>query len=187
MTKEKKLSEVPILDDEALGDFWEKNEPEEFGDWGEGSLDFRRPLKKLIQSRLAPGDVRIIDLENYRSSRPAIQIVMSQDTKKDDGCRPVRVTGRQVRFRIKGQAILPIDPDGPGGWIVYNALQMQTGVQGISFQQPQSLDQLLLGCRVGAKGLRVLKKLPTRFQDWHFSYPVEARAAFSSFRFFGPR
>jgi len=69
-----------------------------------------------------------IQIFQLRSSRPAIQIVMSQDTKKDDGCRPVRVAGRQVRFRIKGQAILPIDPDGPGGWIVYNAFQMQTGV-----------------------------------------------------------
>ena len=128
-----------------------------------------------------------IQIFQLRSSRPAIQIVMSQDTKKDDGCRPVRVAGRQVRFRIKGQAILPIDPDGPGGWIVYNALQMQTGVKGIPFQQPKSLGQILLGCRVGTKGLRVLKKLPTRFQDWHFSYLVEARAAFSSFRFFGPR
>jgi len=64
MTKAKKLSAVPILNDEALGDFWEKHEPEDFGDWEEGSLDFRRPPKKLIQLRLDPGDVRIIDRES---------------------------------------------------------------------------------------------------------------------------
>jgi len=96
MTKAKKLSEVPILDDEALGDFWEKHEPEDFGDWEEGSLDFRRPLKKLIQLRLDPGDVRIIDLENYRSSRPAIQIVMSQDTN------PVEARAAFSSFRFFG-------------------------------------------------------------------------------------
>ena len=77
MTKAKKLSEVPILDDEALGDFWEKYEPEDFGDWEEGSLDFRRPLKKLIQLRLDPGDVRIIDRESRLTGIERAQLVRS--------------------------------------------------------------------------------------------------------------
>jgi len=77
MTKAKKLSEVPILDDEALGDFWEKHEPEDFGDWEEGSLDFRRPLKKLIQLRLDPGDVRIIDRESRQTGIERAQLVRS--------------------------------------------------------------------------------------------------------------
>lgn len=56
-------------------------------------MDFRRPPKKLIQLRLDPGDVRIIDSENYRSSRQAIPIVMSQDTN------PV---GARAEFSIGG-------------------------------------------------------------------------------------
>jgi hypothetical protein len=31
-------------------------------------------------------------------------------------------------FVDRGNAILPIDPDGPGRWIVYNAFKMKTGV-----------------------------------------------------------
>ena len=55
MAKIKKLSEIPGLNDEELADFWEKHEPEEFTDWEEGGLDFKRPPKKLIQLRLDPG------------------------------------------------------------------------------------------------------------------------------------
>jgi hypothetical protein len=38
MAKAKKISDIPSMDDDALADFWEKHEPESFGDWEEGEL-----------------------------------------------------------------------------------------------------------------------------------------------------
>lgn len=61
MAKTKKLSEIPSMNDDELTVFWEKHEPEAFSDWEEGGLDFKRPPKKLIQLRLDPRDVRVID------------------------------------------------------------------------------------------------------------------------------
>jgi hypothetical protein len=77
MAKIKKLSEMPALNDEDLADFWEKHEPEEFPDWEEGGLDFKRPPKKLIQLRLDPRDVRIIDRESKQSGIDRAQLVRS--------------------------------------------------------------------------------------------------------------
>jgi hypothetical protein len=77
MTKSKKLSGIPPMNDDELADFWEKHEPEEFGDWKEGGLDFKRPPKKLIQLRLDPQDVRIIDRESKQSGIDRAQLVRS--------------------------------------------------------------------------------------------------------------
>ncbi|NVM22932.1 MAG: hypothetical protein HWN68_14275 [Desulfobacterales bacterium] len=55
------------MNDKELEAFWEKNEPEDFEGWQEGTLKFVRPPKKLIQLRLDPGDVRIIGRESKRS------------------------------------------------------------------------------------------------------------------------
>jgi hypothetical protein len=59
MTKSKKLASLPSMSDEELAEFWERHEPEAFGDWEEGGVDFKRPPKKLIQLRLDPQDVRM--------------------------------------------------------------------------------------------------------------------------------
>jgi hypothetical protein len=75
--KSKKLSEVPAMNDEELADFWEKHEPEDFSDWEEGGLDFKRTPKKLIQLRLDPKDIRIIDRESRESGIDRAQLVRS--------------------------------------------------------------------------------------------------------------
>ena len=69
--------EMPALNDEELADFWEKHEPEEFTDWEEGGLDFKRLPKKLIQLRLDPRDVRIIDRASKQSGIDRAQLVRS--------------------------------------------------------------------------------------------------------------
>jgi hypothetical protein len=75
--KIKKLSDMPALKDDDLATFWEKHEPEEFPDWEEGGLDFKRPAKKLIQLRLDPRDVRVIDRESRQSGIDRAQLVRS--------------------------------------------------------------------------------------------------------------
>jgi hypothetical protein len=77
MTTSKKLSDIPPMNDEELADFWERHEPEAFSDWEEGGLDFKRPPKKLIQLRLDPRDVRIIDRESRKSGIDKAQLVRS--------------------------------------------------------------------------------------------------------------
>jgi len=77
MKRAKKLTDIPIMSDEALQKFWEKNEPEDFEGWQEGNLKFVRPPKKLIQLRLDPKDVRIIDKESKRSGIDRAQLVRS--------------------------------------------------------------------------------------------------------------
>lgn len=78
MTKTKKgISNVPPMDDEQLEKFWEVNEPEEFEGWEEGTLDFKRVPKKLIQLRLEPRDVRIIDRESKLSGIDKSQLIRS--------------------------------------------------------------------------------------------------------------
>ena len=78
MTKTKKeISDVPPMDDEQLGKFWETNEPEEFKGWEKGALDFKRVPKKLIQLRLDPKDVRIIDRESKLSGIDKSQLIRS--------------------------------------------------------------------------------------------------------------
>lgn len=42
-----------------------------------GDLDFKRPPKKLIQLRLDPKDVRIIDRESKRSGIDRAQLIRS--------------------------------------------------------------------------------------------------------------
>ena len=78
MTKTKKeISDVPTMGDEQLGKFWETNEPEEFEGWEKGTLDFKRVPKKLIQLRLDPKDVRIIDRESKLSGIDKSQLIRS--------------------------------------------------------------------------------------------------------------
>jgi hypothetical protein len=78
MTKTKKeISDVPPMDDEQLGRFWEVNEPEEFEGLEEGTLEFKRIPKKLIQLRLEPKDIRIIDRESKLSGIDKSQLIRS--------------------------------------------------------------------------------------------------------------
>jgi hypothetical protein len=77
MVSSKKLKSVPPMDDDQLAAFWEKHEPEAFEGWEKGSLDFKRPSKKLIQLRLDPRDVRIIDRESKRSGIDRAQLIRS--------------------------------------------------------------------------------------------------------------
>lgn len=77
MKPSKKLSDIPPMNDEDLRKFWGKNEPEDFEGWQDGTLKFMRPPKKLIQLRLDPRDVRIIDRESKRSGIDRAQLVRS--------------------------------------------------------------------------------------------------------------
>ena len=73
----KKIADVPQMSDEKLEKFWENNQPEDFAGWQEGKLNFKRPPKKLIQLRLDPKDVRIIDRESKSSGIDRDQLVRS--------------------------------------------------------------------------------------------------------------
>ena len=77
MKNSKKVSDIPLMGDENLEQFWDSNEPEDFEGWEEGTLKFTRPPKKLIQLRLDPRDVRIIDRESKRSGIDKAQLVRS--------------------------------------------------------------------------------------------------------------
>jgi len=73
----KKVSDIYPMNDEELEKFWEKNEPEDLEGWQEGNLKFIRPPKKLIQLRLDPKDLRIIDRESKHSGIDRSQLVRS--------------------------------------------------------------------------------------------------------------
>jgi hypothetical protein len=75
MKAPKNVQNIPFMDDEKLAEFWEKSEPEDFEGWKEADLDFRRPPKKLIQLRLDPSDVRVIDRESKLSGIDRAQLV----------------------------------------------------------------------------------------------------------------
>ena len=77
MMKPKKVSDISPMGDEELEKFWEKNEPEGFEGWQEGELKSIRPPKKLIQLRLDPKDVRIIDRASRNSGIDRAQLVRS--------------------------------------------------------------------------------------------------------------
>ena len=77
MKSSKKVSDIPLMNDEKLAKFWDNNEPEDFEEWNEGTMKFTRPPKKLIQLRLDPRDVRIIDRESKRSGIDRAQLVRS--------------------------------------------------------------------------------------------------------------
>lgn len=77
MKRSKKLSDLPPMDDEEMEKFWDENEPEDFKGWKEGGMKFTRPPKKLIQLRLDPGDVRVIDRESKRTGIDRSQLVRS--------------------------------------------------------------------------------------------------------------
>lgn len=71
------VSEIPAMDDEDLERFWEAHGPEDFQGWTEGDLKFTRPAKRLIQLRLDPKDIRVIDRESRRSGIDRAQLVRS--------------------------------------------------------------------------------------------------------------
>ena len=73
----KPVSEIPLMDDEDLGRFWEAHSPEDFQGWTEGGLKFTRPAKRLIQLRLDPKDIRVIDRESRPSGIDRAQLVRS--------------------------------------------------------------------------------------------------------------
>ncbi len=73
----KHVSEIPAMDDEDLERFWEAHGPEDFEGWTEGGLKFTRPAKRLIQLRLDPKDIRVIDRESRRSGIDRAQLVRS--------------------------------------------------------------------------------------------------------------
>jgi len=77
MKKSKKVSDIPPMSDEDLEKFWDGNEPEDFEGWQEETLKFKRPPKKLVQLRLEPRDIRIIDRESKRSGIDRAQLVRS--------------------------------------------------------------------------------------------------------------
>ena len=72
-----KVSDIAPMNDDELEEFWDKHQPEEFEGWLEGDLVFTRPPKKLIQLRLEPRDVRIIDRESKRTGIDRAQLVRS--------------------------------------------------------------------------------------------------------------
>jgi hypothetical protein len=77
MEKLENVSKVSSKSDEELEKFWEKHEPEDFEGWQDGNLKFKRPPKKLIQLRLDPIDVRVIDRESKRTGIDRAQLVRS--------------------------------------------------------------------------------------------------------------
>jgi len=77
MKKTKKVTDIPPMNDESLEKFWDGHEPEDFEGWEERTLKFTRPPKKLIQLRLEPGDIRIIDRESKLSGIDRVQLVRS--------------------------------------------------------------------------------------------------------------
>ena len=89
MKKTKKISDIEPMNDENLEKFWDSNEPEDFEGWQEGTLKFIRPPKKLIQLRLEPKDIRIIDRESKRSGIDRAQLVRSWVKEK------IRLIGEQ--------------------------------------------------------------------------------------------
>ncbi len=77
MKNSRKVSAIPLMNDEKLAKFWDNNEPEDFEGWNEGTMKFTRPPKKLIQLRLDPRDARIIDRESKRSGIDRAQLIRS--------------------------------------------------------------------------------------------------------------
>ncbi len=77
MKNVKKVTDIPAMNDDDLANFWENREPEDFEGWQDGEIKFKRPPKKLIQLRLDPRDVRIIDRESKLSGIDRAQLVRS--------------------------------------------------------------------------------------------------------------
>ena len=77
MKKNNSVSDIPPMNDENLEKFWDSHEPEGFDGWHEGTLKFARPAKKLIQLRLEPRDIRIIDRESKLPGIDRAQLVRS--------------------------------------------------------------------------------------------------------------
>jgi hypothetical protein len=65
------------MNDEDLERFREAHDPEDFQGWTEGGLKFTCPAKRLIQLRLDPKDIRVIDRESRRPGIDRAQLVRS--------------------------------------------------------------------------------------------------------------
>ena len=63
------------MDDAQLAQFWDRHEPEDFNGWEEKDLNFQRSPKKIIQLKLEPRDVRLIDKESKRTGIDRSQLV----------------------------------------------------------------------------------------------------------------
>ena len=94
MKRTKKVSGIPPMIDKDLGKFWDGNEPEDFEGWQQGTLNFKRPPKKLVQLRLEPRDIRIIDRESKRSGIDRAQLVRSWVKEK---IRRIEIMGSDLK------------------------------------------------------------------------------------------
>jgi hypothetical protein len=94
MSNSNKITDIPAMNDEDLAKFWESHEPEDFEGWQDGEIKFARPKKKLIQLRLDPRDVRIIDRESKRSGIDRAQLVRSWVKEK------IRLIGKNIDMEI---------------------------------------------------------------------------------------
>jgi len=77
MANSDKLSEIFRMEDEELEMFWERNEPEDFEGWQEGTIRFTRPSRKSVRLQLDPGDIRRIDRESHRTGIDRDQLIRS--------------------------------------------------------------------------------------------------------------
>jgi len=67
----------------------------------------------------------------------AIEIVMVEKAQEADRRRPVRVSRRQRFLRIEGEAVSLVHASGPRRRVIDDALQVQTGMEGIFSRRPR--------------------------------------------------
>jgi hypothetical protein len=110
--RSRKLADIPALEDKDLEGFWDKNEPEDFEGWEEGSLKFTRPPKKLIQVRLDASDVRIIDRESKRTGIDRAQLVRSWVKEKIESLVPRFINSIMYLFRLRLSSVEALGTKG---------------------------------------------------------------------------
>ena len=64
--------------------------------------------------------------------------------KKDNSSVPVRGARALVGLRVNGDAVSSIDPNGPGGWIIDDPLEVQPGVKWVVLKKVQGFEYLPL-------------------------------------------
>ena len=106
-----------------------------------------------------------------------IEIVMVEKAQEAERRRPVRVSRRQHFLRIEGEAVSLVHTDGPRRRIIDDALQVQAGMEGISFKKTQCLGNLLHDLRLTAKAFRILDELLSRDQFRHAPSHPSSRPA----------
>ena len=60
-----------------------------------------------------------------------IQVVVVKNPKKDNSSIPVWHARALVRLRVNRNAVSSINPNGPGGWIIDDLLDVQPGMEGV--------------------------------------------------------